>query len=287
MQKVASGPVEYSELRGFGAAAGVALTTTLALTSIPINATYISMAARNFSGAGVARFLVNPTLTIVATTNALVGTTGVRAQEPTALSEFPVQEISDEMQDGDAENFAIDLFDTAANGNFIYVGSWVQFRGAAVDLSADVNAAVSTLTVNYWNGNAWTDISDTDGTQTGGNTTMGQDGDVTWTVPTDWERASLRETGDTLMTDSWAGADLYWTRWEVSVALDTVDLVQLRSLNRSTDYAGLLEGEGFDQAVDPDYACVEALTDAGTANLVLRAGITPKMVKTSPTAKFR
>ena len=93
MQKVSAGPLEITELRGFGAAGGVALSTSLALTSIPINATYISLAARNFQGAGVARFFVNPRLVIVATTD-LLATPGVHTpQEPTALSEFGTQVI--------------------------------------------------------------------------------------------------------------------------------------------------------------------------------------------------
>ncbi len=83
-------------------------------------------------------------------------------------------------------------------------------------------------------------------------------------------------------------ASLYWTRWEFSAALDsTVDLVQLRALNRSTDYPGLIEGEAFDQLVGNDFACVEALTDAGTANLVMRAGVTPKLSRLGQLDKFR
>ena len=287
MQKVSAGPQEYTELRGFGAAGGVALTTALALTSIPINATYISLAARNFVGAGVARFLVNPRLTIVATTDLLV-TPGVHTDEaePTALSTHGTQVISDEMQDGDSEDFAINDIDTLANGSAIYVGSWIEFRGAAVELN-NKNDTASVLTVKAWDGASWTDTSNADGTDDGGDT-MKQSGDVTWTVPTNWKKTSLVAAGDTVIKEPWSIANLYWTRWEFSAALDsTVALVQLRALNRSTDYAPLIEGEAFDQLVNGDFACVEALTDAGTANLAMRAGVTPKLARLGQLDKFR
>lgn len=48
----------------------------------------------------------------------------------------------------------------------------------------NLNSNVSTMTVNKWNG-AWVALAITDGTETGGNTTLGQSGDVTWVLATD------------------------------------------------------------------------------------------------------
>ena len=142
-------------------------------------------------------------------------------------------------------------------------------------MRTDPNNTASVLTVNYWNGGAWTAISETDGTETGGNTAFAQDGSVTWTVPAAWARASLVAIGDTALKASWSMQPLYWTRWEVSATTEaTWAILQMRSLNRSTAYAELLEGQVFECGLAGDLvACVEALTDAGTANVVVNAGV--------------
>ena len=159
----------------------------------------------------------------------------------------------------------------------MYVGAALPFRGAAVDITNTNTVGASTLTVKYWNGSVWADISATDGTASGGDT-FGVDGSVTWTVPaaTLWIPNSLRAIGDTTLATSWSGAKLYWTRWETSAVFDTtVSVAQLRALNRSTAYAELLEGQSYEQAIQSEgpggFACVEALTDAGTANLIVNA----------------
>lgn len=268
-------PAETLEQRAASTAGGgTALTTTLALISIPINSKYLSLTPRNFVTAVVAQYILNPFLTIIATTDALGGTIEhgfTDTIEPTSLSEFQTQNISDEMQDGDTEDFDINSFDTAANDNFIYVGSPLPFRGVKVDLN-NKNDTASVLTVNYWNGGAWADISASDGTDVGPGDTFKQDGDVTWTVPTAWVKASLLSIGDTTVQEPLFATGLYWTRWEVSVILDTtVDLVQMRPLNRSTAYSELLEGQEREMSLlgDKQFACVEALVDDGTGNLIV------------------
>ena len=266
----------FGEIRAASTASGgTALTNVLGLTSIPLGASWLSITARNFVGANVARFILSPRLTIVVTTNAL-GSGGVQhilPDEPTTITQHPTQVISDEMQDGDAEDFAIDSFDTAANNNYIYVGADVPFRGVAVDLN-NKNDVASVLTVNYPVNKAWVDTGNGDTTDVGGDT-LKQDGNVTWTVPVPWTKQSLVTMGDTTIKETWSIANLYWTRWEVSSALDTTDLVQMRALNRSTVYAELLEGQTIEFAVDPSsVSSVEALTDAGTANLIINVATT-------------
>jgi len=73
---------------------------------------------------------------------------------------------------------------------------------------------------------------------------------------------------------AWVGTQaIYWTRWEVSVVLDSsVTLNSMRSLNRSTSYAELLSGQTFEETISMGHlgvGCVEALVDAGTGNLVV------------------
>ena len=266
-------PAETLEQRAASTAGGgTALTTTLALISIPLNSKYLSLTPRNFVTAVVAQYILNPFLTIITTTDALGGTSNhgfTDTNEPTSLSEFATQNISDEMQDGDSEDFDINFFDTAANNNYIYVGAKLPFRGVAVDLN-NKNDTASVLTVNYWNGGAWADTSASDGTDVGPGDTFKQDGNVTWTVPTGWKKDSLVNIGDTTVSE-YSDA-LYWTRWEFSVQLDTtVDLVQMRPLNRSTAYAELVEEQEREMSLfgSNQFSCVEALVNAGTGNLVV------------------
>ena len=252
------------------AGGGTALTTTAGLISIPLGADWIKVAARNFAGANAVQFLLNPFLTILRTTDSLAGP--IYNITPGGNS----VDISKEMQDGDTTDFPIDALPTAANGGYIYVGADSPFRGVAVDLGSEVNDDASVLTVNYWNGSAWTDTSDTDGTDVGGDT-MKQDGNVTWSVPAAWTKASLSEIGDVTRStrNPQAGASLYWTRWQFSAAMDaSVDIAQIRPLNRSTTYAELAEGDSLEFSVDTysgGVATVEALTDAGTANVIVTA----------------
>ena len=252
-------------------AGGPALSTTLKVLSIPLGSHWLSITPRNFIGAGVARFALNPYLVIVKTSDLLVAAGNA-------------SDHSVELQDGDTTDVQFDALDTAANGDFIYVGANVQFRGAAVRVGADPQNTASVLTVKYWNG-AWTDVSATDGTTSGG-ATFAASGNVTWTVPATWTKASLQAIGDVgasaaAFRDSWAVkqpfiASLYWTRWEVSAATEaTWNLSQLRALNRSTAYAELLEGQTFEQSIQSEgpggVACVEILTDAGTASVVINS----------------
>ena len=272
MSNVKTIEAPFEEIRAASTAGGgTALSTTLALISLPIGGDWLTMLPRNFVTAVVAQYALNPWLTIIATTNAL-GTKRRLVSGAQTISE--TDDISVEMQDGDAVDFAINSFDTAANDNYIYVGSWLPFRGAQVSLN-NKNDVASVLTVNYWRG-AWAAVDTiSDGTDVGSSDTMKQDGDVTWVVSSDWKRDSLLKIGDTTVKESWSGDNLYWTRWEVSVALDsTVDLVTMRALNRSTTYAELAEGILFSESAisgPSGFSCVEALVDAGSGNLIVNA----------------
>ncbi|KKN31641.1 hypothetical protein LCGC14_0821900 [marine sediment metagenome] len=271
MSNVKTIEAPFEEIRRASAAGGgTTLSTTLALISLPIGGDWLTMLPRNFVTAVVAQYALNPWLTIIATTDALASKRRLVSGAQT-ISE--TDDISEEMQDGDSVDFAINAFDTAANNNYIYVGSWLPFRGAQVALN-NKNDIASVLTVNYWNGGWGAVDTISDGTDVSGDT-MKQDGDVSWVVSSDWKRDSLLNIGDTTVKESWGGASLYWTRWEVSVALDTtVDLVTMRALNRSTTYAELPEGIVFSEAAiaGPNgFSCVEALVDAGSGNLVVNA----------------
>ena len=273
MQKVLILPAEFSEVRAASTAAGgTALTSTAGLISLPFGSDWMSLTARNFSSTcKVVQFVLNQYLTIVTTTNLLTGTSVIGGAGITAAVNC---DISKEMQDGDDTDFAIDSIPTLTNGGAIYVGSPLPFRGVAVDIGSEANDTTSALTVKYWSG-AWTDTSATDGTVSGGSgKSMQIDGNVYWAVQSTWEKESLSVIGDTALNESWSGPKLYWTRWEWDAALDSTDIVQMRPLNRSTSYAELMEGQAFEHTVrtsetSESISCIEALTNAGTANLIV------------------
>jgi hypothetical protein len=209
----------------------------------------------------VVKWLANPYLVVLKTSDSLATVTdySAAAQDNSTSSDVVLSSLP-----------------TAANGGYLYVGAYAPFRGVVVDVDS-TNSTASVLTVNYWNG-AWTSISATDGTASGG-ATFAVDGNVTWTVPSDWVAASLATINSPAPgagVQYRADGRMYWTRWQVSVALDaSTTLNSMLAMNRSTTYAELPSGVAWQQRMDKapgGIGCIEALTDAGTANLVVLVG---------------
>ena len=252
-----SGPA--GEVRSFTTAGGgTALSSTAVLLPLPLNTRGITLTPRNFSGAAVVRWAKNPFLTVLITSDAGVSFTDLSA----VVQDFSNSGVA-----------TLNSFDTLANGDAIYIGSHEQFRGVRVDVT-NTNSSASVLTVEYWNGSAWVTASATDGSDNGG-ATFGVDGNVTWTVPTDWTRGLLSTilgVSTTVTGGIRLAEDLFWTRWKVSAAFDaTVTVANLLALNRSTAYAEMVQGQAWEEHVNwgaDGYGCIEALTDAGTANLI-------------------
>jgi len=263
-----AGPI--TELRAASAAdGGTALSTTAAFILLPDGINFLSIEGRNYSTAVVAKVAVNPYLIVFKTTDNLE----------------TITDYSKEAQDADTgTDVTLSSLDTAANGDYLYVGSHLPFRGVRVDVdSANSNASV--LTVNYWNGTSWTSISATDGSASGG-ATFAQDGNITWTVPTAWVKATLEEINSP-SPSAWSpqiyrNDPFYWTRWQVSAALDSsTTLNSMIAMNRSEVYAELVSGKSFETAIHKGVkgiGCVEALTNAGTANLIVNVGVRPPLV---------
>ena len=261
--EIYSGPL--GEVRTISTAGGgTALTTTAAYIHIIPGTNWLALTARNFSTAVVAKFALNPFLIVIKTTDALVAVGNLT-------------DYSNEAQDGLASTDV--TLSSLTAGAFVYIGSHVPFRGVTIDVDAANSTASTDLTVKYWNGSAWASISATDNTVSGG-ISLAQDGTVTWTVPSTWVPVSLRAAGDTLL---FAPADLvnpkiYWTRWEWDATMDSATtLNSIIALNRDTaQYGELISGQSFETAVHRGrggVAAVEALTDAGTANLVVNAAV--------------
>jgi len=253
------------DIRIAGAAGGVACTTTAAFTSFHKGTNWISLTPRNFdAGATVCRILLSPYLTILKTTDLLVALTNMT-------------DYSKNAQDANSATLVtLSSLNTLANGDCLYVGSHVPFRGVYMTGTA-YNTNASILTVKYWQDaatDAWTTTSATDGTIAPAGTSLGQSGLVYWTVPTDWKCASLKDIGDTVLPVGGPLNDkLYWTRWEWSAALDsTTTFNQMVAANSSTAYAELVESQVLEQRIHNDtggIGGVESLTNAGTGNLVV------------------
>jgi hypothetical protein len=268
-------PVELNEMRAASTAdGGTALTSTstgassptaLGIVPIPYGSDYVSITPRNLSGAAVVKIALNPYLSVFWT-----DTSGVN-----------IINIGEELQDGDSVAIAIDDLPTFANGGAMYVGSRIPFRGVSIEVGSDPNGTGNDLTVNYWTGGSWVDISDTDSTDTGAS--LAVDGTVLWTVPDPWPAASLKAIGTqigsgfefNLPSDApRLATPMYWTRWEWTNAMDSsTDINAMYALAQTSKYAEYLTGQTFEIMVSKrEIASVQGVTNAGTANLLVNVG---------------
>jgi hypothetical protein len=241
------------------ASGGTALSTTATYIPFGIGAAHVFITPREFATAVVARIAINPYLVVLKTADAM-------ATLPT--------DYSQNAQDGDASTVVtLSSLDTYANGDYLLVGAHLPIRGVYVDMSAAVNGNASILTVYYRKSDdTWADSSATDGTTSGG-ATFAQDGLVYWTVPTDWKLAKLTDIFTGVPSNSVTNTGMYWTQWRVSAALDASTTASaMLAANRSTAYAEFISGQVLEQRIKVapgGVGCVEALTDAGTANLIV------------------
>lgn len=271
------------------AGGGQALATTLSATNgtifLPIGTRWFSMTPRNFSTAVVAKVRFGPWVDVLVTND----------------NHATFIDYSDAAQDAETTNdVVLGAMKTLANGGATYLGSPVPFSGLWVDVGS-ANAVVSTLTASYWTGNAWTSLSATDNTASG-SATFAVDGTVTWTVPSTvgpgilWAPDSFNHVLQATSFDPTiakysfgpAGAGTtppqsttqtdaqYWVQLKVSTALTAAtSLDKLGAQNRSAAYMELVSGQTFDEYIPSmrggPVAWIEAITDAGTGNLIVNA----------------
>lgn len=247
------------------AGGGTALTTAAATVMLPFRTRQINLVPRNFSTAVVAKWTKIPWLTVLKATDLLATVANTT-------------DYSNSAQDNSTgTTLVLSSLATLANLGALYIGSHTPFVGVVVDVQA-TNSTASVLTVKYRKSDdTWADITATDGTTSGG-ATMAIDGNVTWTEPTDW---IARELNEIVTVDQSFGAvvrtQLFWTRWEVSVALDSsTTLNSMVAMPRAT-YAEIPSGFGEQENVyvgRGGYCGISALTDAGTANLIVDVATT-------------
>lgn len=126
--------------------------------------------------------------------------------------------------------------DSMATADYIYIGTTGRHGGIFVDMTASVNATVSSvMTAAYSATASFTADAITDGTVTSGRT-LAKDGNITIdTVPSEslWVPRTLLELGETAAVDL-PGDRLYWWRLDVSVAMPAdVEIQEILPFHRA------------------------------------------------------
>lgn len=242
--------------RAHTTAGGDASSTTPAVIQFPPGTQWVSIEGRNYTTAVVVQWAFVPYLRVFKTADALA----------------TITDNSETLQDNSTSTTAtLNSWDTAANNHYLYLGAPIKFRGVQVDV-VNTNSNASVLSTDYWNG-AWTNAASTDGTINTG-ASFGQDGAITWTVPSDWTKVDLA----TAVATTGAGVrdravPLYWVRFKVSAAFDaTVSAASIVALAGSTNYLESISARLWQCMVSrgPDgWAGIEHRTDAGTANVIV------------------
>lgn len=255
----------FGEWRRASAAVGNAITAgataAAAFQAFPVGAQYAYLEGRNYAGtAAVISFACNPWLRILKTTDSLATATGVTDYSALAQNNKPVT----------GAVVLSSLATTAA----LWIGAEIPFRGVFADIQA-TNSNTATAVTAYWSatGPTMATLTSADGTFSGV-ATFNVDGGITWTVPTDWTVGTLRTIAGAVNGIPYSGESLYWVKLTVSAALDaSTTLDQLLAMNRSTNYASLSSGRPGIEMLLPTgtgrYGCIEAITDVGTANLLV------------------
>ena len=159
--------------------------------------------------------------------------------------------------------------DAMATGDRLYICLSDIVGGLHIDMTSSVNTNASLMTVKYWAG-SWTSISVADGTDIYGSTSLARDGDLTWTVPTDWMPAHLGGNnfdggvkGMSITDKDAPGTSGFWLQIYFSAALSAdVEIANIWTLNKNTHrgyfHSGVEYPISFDARVT---GAIEAIVD--------------------------
>jgi len=131
-----------------------------------------------------------------------LGATGIQAASvfcPSYAALAPTRVYTG--QDGTLADDTVDATDVgtadvalfAAQGDVLYVGSTRKFSQLVAGLST-LSSATCTLSVQYWNGNAWSAVSGLTDSSAG----LTRNDRIKWTEPSDWVRSNQDAGGDDL-----------------------------------------------------------------------------------------
>lgn len=138
-----------------------------------------------------------------------------------------------------------------ATTSILYLGCDEVFRGVYIDVG-NTNTENATIDAEYWNGTAWTDLTETDNTN-GGAGSLAQDGDITWTMPTNWAVTTVNSS-----------ASMFWVRFKWSITLDpSVTIRDLILLNQDTSAGSFASGVVHELGLSNKVAGIEAIETGG------------------------
>ena len=131
--------------------------------------------------------------------------------------------------------------DAATTSDRLYVCLPDKVGGLHIDMTASKNTNASIMTVKYWNGSAWADITVSDGTSPSG-ISLARDNNLTWAVPTDWVAAHLGGNnydgtikGMSITDVDAPGSYGFWLQIYFSAALSAdVEIANIWTLNKNT-----------------------------------------------------
>lgn len=144
--------------------------------------------------------------------------------------------------------------DGMTTSHMLYLGFSEPALGVYIDMGTNLNANAADLDVDYSSTAvaqgatlAFTNVAgDSDGTQTGGDTALGQDGVYTWTLPSAWVRTTLGTHATPLYTKC------YWIRIVPSATLsDPTDLNEIIPVYQNTSYGYMEPGMEYQWAFEP------------------------------------
>jgi len=161
---------------------------------------------------------------------------------------------------------------TLRTTDYMYVGHTDKFNKVSIGVGV-ANDGASVMTAEYFRGDTFASLTITDGTASGG-VTLAATGDVTFTIPYDWELTTIE------------GTEAYWVRFDVSADLQasgspinmpalsyvvvtrqnnvTIDLPALGDFDWT--YVVITPTVGFNKYPYPDCTQIKSIALVSTAN---------------------
>ena len=238
----------------------LALSSTLASLGAPPHAYQVIL----YNPAVDFRLNLNPLVVAVVYYDAS-SAAGSRFELASGSSSATNGTLVDDLTDRDTATGTGTAMDAGTTSDFLYVCTKDIIGGLRAVIGA-VNGNAATLTVKYRKSDdTWADISATDGTASGG-ATLAVTGSITWTVPTDWKRTTLRAAVSEADSPAIEG---YWLQLSWSAALDSdTEIDELWTLNKATDRGYFRAGQEYELSLDRrNVGAIEAVLAAGTDTL--------------------
>ena len=163
--------------------------------------------------------------------------------------------ILDDLTDLTSEAASVAVGDVpimTANGDILAVGSRSKFNYILTDVST-VASADCTITIKYWNGNAWTAVSGSTDSTTGFSV---NDGFITWTMPTDWVPSDFDSQSPPIKLQDDTEQELYYIIIERTAAVCAPDTPVLTWLQTVPEAVTVANGQLWGGCTQPPLALV-------------------------------